>query len=63
MDSLLASLTILNGIEESISCHRITLLCHKSQPKFKKLRVSLPSSSLLTLAMLSQGNYKPFRFH
>lgn len=36
MDSLLASLTILNGIEDAISSHRITLLCHKLEPKFKK---------------------------
>lgn len=43
MDSLLASLTILNGIEDAISSHRITLLCHKLEPKFKKLQVSLPS--------------------
>lgn len=63
MDSLLASLTTLNGIEETISSHRITLLCHKSEPKFKKLQVSLLFTSLLMSAMLSQGNYKPFRFH
>lgn len=41
MDSLLASLTTLNGIEDTISSHRITLLCHKLEPKFKKLQVSL----------------------
>lgn len=43
MDSLLTNLTTLNGIEDTISSYRITLLCHKLEPKLKKLQVSLPS--------------------